>query len=114
MYVKQKYINKDSEMTRQRYSLAIVQTHATQFDGPLFKRLSRNSDIELTVYYTVPSGKAPSDKELGRSPDWDNEVVTGYFYKTSTICACAQASDTVHKKQALYITGKNRKKGSAR
>lgn len=65
-----------------RYSLGIVQTHATQFDGPLFKRLSRRPDIELTVYYTKPSGKAPFDKEIGQSPDWDTYVTAGYRYKT--------------------------------
>lgn len=65
-----------------RYSLGIVQTHATQFDGPLFKRLSRHPDIELTVYYTKSSGKAPFDKEIGQSPDWDTHVTAGYRYKT--------------------------------
>ncbi len=65
-----------------RYSLGIVQTHATQFDGPLFKRLSRHPDIELTVYYTKPSGKAPFDKEIGQSPDWDTHVTAGYRYET--------------------------------
>jgi glycosyltransferase involved in cell wall biosynthesis len=73
---------KDIAMISKRYNLAIIQTHATQFDGPLFKRLSQYSDIDITVYYTKPTGKAPPDKELGRSPDWDNEVACGYRYKT--------------------------------
>ena len=69
-------------MSIKRYSLGIVQTHATQFDGPLFKRLSQYSDIDITVYYTKLTGKAPFDKELGRSPDWDNDVMTSYCYET--------------------------------
>ena len=69
-------------MTIKKYNLAIVQTHATQFDGPLFKQLSKNPNIELTVYYTKFLGKAPFDKEIGRSPDWDNDVADGYCYKT--------------------------------
>lgn len=37
--------NKKFFMSAKKYSLGIVQTHATQFDGPLFKRLSRHSEI---------------------------------------------------------------------
>lgn len=72
---------KNITMINKRYNLAIIQTHATQFDGPLFKRLSQCPDIDITVYYTKPTGVAPLDRELGRSPDWDNEVARGYCYK---------------------------------
>lgn len=64
-----------------KYSLGIVQTHATQFDGPLFKRLSEYTEIDVTVYYTRPTGRAPLDSELGRSPNWDNEVLSRYRCK---------------------------------
>ncbi len=69
-------------MLTKRYSLGIVQTHATQFDGPLFSYLSRNPGIDLTIYYTKPYGEQTFDKEIERSPGWDNAVTTGYRYKT--------------------------------
>ena len=72
-------------MSMKKYSLGIVQTHATQFDGPLFKRLSEYTEIDVTVYYTRPTGRAPLDSELGRSPNWDNEVLSRYRCKTREV-----------------------------
>jgi glycosyltransferase involved in cell wall biosynthesis len=69
-------------MTSKRYSLAIVQTHATQTEGPLFAQLAKNPDIELTVYYTKPRGEATFDGEIGINPDWGSRVITGYRYRT--------------------------------
>lgn len=69
-------------MNNKRFGLAVVQTHATQFDGPLFARLAKNPDIDLTVYYTKPSGETTFDKEIGLNPNWGKRVVTGYQYKT--------------------------------
>ncbi len=69
-------------MAVKQYSLGIVQTHATQTEGPLFKQISRHPEIDLTVYYTKPRGEAPFDNEIGQSPDWDNYVTAGYRYKT--------------------------------
>ena len=69
-------------MAVKKYSLGIVQTHATQTEGPLFNQMSRQSEIDLTVYYTKPYGEVTFDKEIGLNPDWDNAVIAGYHYKT--------------------------------
>lgn len=61
-----------------RYSLGIIQTHATQFDGPLFNQIAKHPDIVLTVYYTSPDEETPFDKEIGLKPAWDNISDAGY------------------------------------
>ncbi len=62
-----------------RLSLAILMTHPTQFDGPLFSRISRAGVIDLTVYYLVTDRIADKvDNELGFSPNWDTPVTEGY------------------------------------
>lgn len=64
-----------------RYSLGVVQTHATQFDGPFFRFLARDSRFNLTVYYTRGDGARTSiDPELGRKEAWDHDVTSGYQY----------------------------------
>ncbi len=37
-------------MMKKRYSLGILQSHPTQFDGPLFRVIANQPDIDLTVY----------------------------------------------------------------
>ncbi len=69
-------------MVKKKFNLAIVQTHATQFDGPLYAQISKNPDIDLTVYYTKPSGETTFDNEIGVNPNWGSRVVTGYRYRT--------------------------------
>jgi glycosyltransferase involved in cell wall biosynthesis len=60
-------------------SLAVVMTHPTQFDGPLFSRISRAGSIDLTVYYLKTARIAERvDGELGFSPNWDTAVTEGY------------------------------------
>jgi glycosyltransferase involved in cell wall biosynthesis len=62
-------------------SLAIVQTHATQFDTGLFRRLTANG-FDLTVYYTEPDPIKPiRDPELGRTSGWDFDLGSGYSWK---------------------------------
>lgn len=62
-------------------SLAIVQTHATQFDTGLFRRLTANG-LNLTVYYTEPDPIKPlRDPELGRTSGWDFDLGSGYTWE---------------------------------
>ena len=62
-----------------KYTLAIVQTHATQFDGPLFRLLSTHPEIDLTVYYTSRQARDLSyDPELKRRSGWDHDITSGY------------------------------------
>src|SRR4051812_17980756 len=66
-------------MNMLRYSLGIVQAHATQFDGPLFRWLARARNVDLTVYYTSPGALEPSyDPELQHHSGWDHDISTGY------------------------------------
>lgn len=67
-----------------KYSLGVLQSYPTQFDGPLYRFLSSHPDIELQVYYSRPGARANTyDLELGRETGWDNGVTEGY---PVTIC----------------------------
>ena len=61
-----------------RYRLAIIQSHATQFDAPLYCRISKRSKIDLAVYYTKPGQETPFDAEIGRKAVWDHLAGSGY------------------------------------
>ena len=62
-----------------RFSLAVLMTHPTQLDGPLFSRISQAGVIDLTVYYLVTDRIANKvDNELGFSPNWDTPITEGY------------------------------------
>jgi glycosyltransferase involved in cell wall biosynthesis len=62
-----------------RYSLAVVETHPTQFDGPLFRKIGREEPFDLTVYYLRTDRIIEErDEELGFSPDWDIPITEGY------------------------------------
>lgn len=67
-------------MARRR--LAIVQSHATQFDAPLYCRISARTEIDLAVYYTNPGQETPFDAEIGRKAAWDHLTGLGYHYET--------------------------------
>ena len=61
------------------FSLAVLMSHPTQFDGPLFSRITQAGLIDLTVYY-LDTGRIAEmvDSELGFSPNWDTAVTEGY------------------------------------
>lgn len=67
-----------------KYRLAIVMHRATQFDGPLFAKLTSSKQMELKVYYTAPGENALEDidPELGFRPDWGEAATAGYEYFT--------------------------------
>src|ERR1700760_2765969 len=68
--------------TRNARSRAIVQSKATQFDGPFFSYLTARNDFKLEVYYTDTSAAIrPFDPELNRHPTWDNDAISGYTYR---------------------------------
>lgn len=63
------------------FSLAIVQSHVTQFDGPLFRKIATSADIQLTVYLTRQDGHQTFyDPELNHDSGWDSDVISGYSY----------------------------------
>lgn len=60
-------------------SLGILVTHATQFDGPLFRYLSREAHYSVTVYFSHRRGDELSrDSELASEWSWDHDVRSGY------------------------------------
>lgn len=66
---------------KKRYSLGILQSHPTQFDGPLFRVIANQPDIDLTVYYFSRGAAIPSyDRELNRHSGWDHDITSGYRY----------------------------------
>jgi len=66
---------------KHRRSLGIVLTHATQFDGPLFRFLAGRDTFDLTVYYTRRQGDTLSkDGELRTERAWDIDVRSGYRF----------------------------------
>ena len=69
-----------------RFHLVIVQSRATQLEGPLFRLLSKNPSLKLSVYYTRSDGnEVPCDLEVGHKPDWSSQnISSGYqFYLCS-------------------------------
>lgn len=68
-------------MMKKRYSLGILQSHPTQFDGPLFRVITNQPDIDLTVYYFSRGAGVPSyDREINRRSGWDHDITSGYQY----------------------------------
>jgi glycosyltransferase involved in cell wall biosynthesis len=59
----------------QKNYLVIVQNCETQFDAPLYARITRDGRMALTVLYSEPvsvQGSASEDPEIGRAPAWDH------------------------------------------
>src|SRR5439155_19698713 len=60
-------------------SLAILMSHPSNLDGPLFSKIAASAPFDLTVYYLETDQIAEKvDPELGFSPNWDIPVVSGY------------------------------------
>ena len=49
---------RDDAPASRNASLGIVQTHATQFNGPLFRHLATLDWLDLTVYFTWRLGNS--------------------------------------------------------
>jgi glycosyltransferase involved in cell wall biosynthesis len=62
--------------------LAILISHPIQYFSPLFRRLARQPEIELTVLYCSLQGARPMrDPGFGVSFAWDIPLLEGYRYK---------------------------------
>lgn len=62
--------------------LAIVSTHAIQYNAPLFRRLAARPGIELKVFYTRSEHRRQvADREFGRTISWDIPLLEGYEYQ---------------------------------
>lgn len=65
------------------YKLAVLTSHPIQYHVPVFKELSRNAGISLTVYYSTGLGTREDifDKGFNRKIKWDIPLTEGYDYK---------------------------------
>jgi glycosyltransferase involved in cell wall biosynthesis len=66
-------------MNSKKYKLAILNSHPIQYFAPLYKRISQEFDIDLTVYYCSNQGvENYFDKEFCHQFSWDCQLLEGY------------------------------------
>jgi len=65
-----------------KYKLAILTAHPIQYQAPLFRKLSENPKIDLTVYFNWNFGvdKPSYDSGFGKEIKWDIPVLEGYNF----------------------------------
>jgi glycosyltransferase involved in cell wall biosynthesis len=64
------------------FRLGVVFTHPTQHHGPLWRKLSEQPNISITVLYLSDENQGNGDRELGgNSQPWDVDLLSGYEYK---------------------------------
>jgi glycosyltransferase involved in cell wall biosynthesis len=62
-----------------RYKLAFLASHPVQYMAPLFRFISEQPDIDLTVIYCSDHGvNASVDRDFGSRIDWGVDVLSGY------------------------------------
>ena len=65
-----------------KYKLAILVSHPIQYQAPLYKLLSNEPDIDLTVLFCSDWGlKAYHDEQFGHNVKWDIPLLERYNYK---------------------------------
>lgn len=64
------------------FRLGVVFTHPTQHHGPLWRKLSKQPDLSLTVMYLSDENQSSGDSFLGDSAKpWDVDLLNGYSYE---------------------------------
>lgn len=64
------------------HRLAILNSHPIQYFAPLYKRISQEPDIDLTVYYCSHQGlEEYIDPGFGEKVQWDTHLLDGYKAK---------------------------------
>jgi glycosyltransferase involved in cell wall biosynthesis len=63
--------------------LAVVSSHPIQYQAPLFKRLAKRPELDLTVYFCRDFGVGGEQYDPGfdRKFKWDIPLLEGYVYK---------------------------------
>ena len=65
-----------------KYNLLILVSHPIQYQTPLYKLLSKEPEIDLTVLFCSDWGlKTYKDKGFGKEVKWDIPLLDGYKYK---------------------------------
>ena len=62
--------------------IAVITSHPIQYQSPLFKAISQQSDIDLTVYFGCDYGSNPTKVHpgFGKAFAWDIPLLDGYKY----------------------------------
>lgn len=64
------------------FRLGVVFTHPTQHHGPLWRKLSEQPNISITVLYLSDENQGNGDRELGgNAQPWDVDLLSGYEHK---------------------------------
>jgi glycosyltransferase involved in cell wall biosynthesis len=72
----------NDHMTNKKYRVAYLVTHPIQYQAPLLRLISAQSDIDLTVFFQSDmSLKAYTDTGFGHSVKWDVPLVDGYRHE---------------------------------
>lgn len=67
---------------RGAFRLAVLNTHPIQYFAPLYRRISAEPDIDLTVYFCSLQGAHEYlDRDFGTSVRWDTPLLEGYRWK---------------------------------
>ena len=65
-----------------RYRVAIITSHVIQYQDPLFRRLAKHPEIDLTVLFCSRIGaQRYFDWDLGVDLSWDLEMLQGYRHQ---------------------------------
>ena len=65
-----------------KYRIACLVSHPVQYRSPLFKKLAKHPNIDLTVLYCSDEGlKSTKDVDFGVIFKWDIPLLEGYNYK---------------------------------
>src|SRR5256884_2703913 len=68
-------------MPERRYRILFVASHPVQYQAPLFRRMAKQSSLDLHVAYcTLRGAEAGHDPEFGASIQWDVPLLDGYSW----------------------------------
>src|SRR5438477_458629 len=68
-------------MLERRYRILCVASHPVQYQAPLFRRMAKQSSLDLHVAYcTLRGAEAGHDMEFGTSIQWDVPLLNGYSW----------------------------------
>jgi len=65
--------------TGRRWKLAVLNSHPIQYFAPLYRRLAREPEVDLTVLYCDRGGAF--DPSFGKKVVWDVPLLEGYRYR---------------------------------
>src|SRR5437660_4316877 len=68
-------------MPERPYRILFVASHPVQYQAPLFRRMAKQSSLDLHVAYcTLRGAEAGHDPEFGASIQWDVPLLDGYSW----------------------------------